>query len=54
MLDWSVIHDEASARAFADKLVAAPRSFWGRTAISAGIDRAVQLLAESGSTRRGR
>lgn len=48
VLDWSVIHDQASAQAFADKLVAAPRSFWGRTAISAGIDRAVQLLAESG------
>ena len=48
VLDWSVIRDQASAQAFADKLVAAPRSFWGRTAISSGIDRAVQLLAESG------
>ncbi|MEJ0020102.1 MAG: DUF1194 domain-containing protein [Acetobacteraceae bacterium] len=48
VLDWSVIRDEASAQAFADRLTAAPRSFWGRTAISAGIDRAVQLLAESG------
>jgi hypothetical protein len=48
VLDWSVIRDQASARAFADKLEAAPRSFWGRTAISSGVDRAVQLLAESG------
>ena len=48
VLDWSEIHDQASAQAFVDKLVAAPRSFWGRTAISSGIDRAVQLLAESG------
>jgi hypothetical protein len=48
VLDWQVIHDQASAQAFADKLAAAPRSFWGRTAISSGIDRAVQLLAESG------
>jgi hypothetical protein len=48
VLDWQVIHDQSSAQAFADKLVAAPRSFWGRTAISSGIDRAVQLLAESG------
>ena len=48
VLDWSVIRDQASAQAFADKLAAAPRSFWGRTAISAGVDRAVQLLAESG------
>ena len=37
VLDWNVIRDQASAQAFADKLTAAPRSFWGRTAISAGI-----------------
>jgi hypothetical protein len=48
VLDWGVIRDQASAQAFADKLAAAPRSFWGRTAISAGVDRAVQLQAESG------
>jgi hypothetical protein len=48
VLDWVVIRDEGSAQAFADRLVAAPRSFWGRTAISAGVDRAVQLQAESG------
>ena len=48
VLDWSVIRDQVSAQAFADKLVAAPRSFWGRTAFSSGIDRGVQLLAESG------
>jgi hypothetical protein len=48
VLDWDVIRDQASAEAFAEKLLAAPRSFWGRTAISAGVDRAAQLLAESG------
>src|SRR6185503_8873029 len=48
VLDWTVIRDEATARDFADRLVNAPRSFWGRTAISSGIDRAVQLQAESG------
>ncbi len=48
VLDWSVIRDTASAQDFADKVAAAPRSFWGRTAISSGVDRAVQLLAESG------
>jgi hypothetical protein len=48
VLDWTVIRDKASAQAFADRLTAAPRSFWGRTAISAGVDQAVQLLAESG------
>src|ERR1700760_2972593 len=48
VLDWTVIRDKASAQAFVDRLAAAPRSFWGRTAISAGIDQGVQLLAESG------
>ena len=48
VLDWMVVQDKASAQAFVDRLSAAPRSFWGRTAISAGIDQAVQLLAESG------
>ncbi len=50
VLDWTVIRDKASAQAFADRLTASPRSFWGRTAISAGVDQAVQLLAESGMT----
>jgi hypothetical protein len=48
VLDWTVIHDKTSAQAFVDHLITAPRSFWGRTAISAGVDRGVQLLAESG------
>ena len=48
VLDWHVIRDAATAKVFVDKLVAAPRSFWGRTAISSGVDRAMQLLAESG------
>ncbi|MDR3534531.1 MAG: DUF1194 domain-containing protein [Rhodopila sp.] len=48
VLDWTVIGDQASAQAFVSHLAAAPRSFWGRTAISAGVDQAVQLLAESG------
>ena len=54
VLDWTVISDRASARAFTDRLSAAPRSFWGRTSISAGIDQAMQLFAETGlqATRR--
>jgi hypothetical protein len=47
VLDWHVIKDEASAKAFTDALVAASRSFWGRTSISAGVDRAMQLIAET-------
>ena len=48
VLDWTIIHDQASAHSFTEQLAAAPRSFWGRTSISAGIDQAVQLLAETG------
>jgi hypothetical protein len=48
VLDWAVIRDRASAEAFAARLRQAPRSYWGRTAIGSGIDRGVQLLAESG------
>ena len=48
VLDWTVIQDKTSAQAFADRLAVAPRSFWGRTAISAGVDQAMQLLAENG------
>ncbi len=47
VLDWTTIRDTASAGAFADRLLTSPRSFWGRTAISAGIDHAVQMLAEA-------
>lgn len=54
VLDWHLIQDEASARGFADELAAAPRSYWGRTSISAGIDRAMQMLGEAGSEAQRR
>jgi hypothetical protein len=44
VLDWTVIKDEASARAFAKALQDTPRSFRGHTAIGAGVDLAVQML----------
>jgi len=47
VLDWRGIRDAASAKAMTDALAAAPRSFWGRTSISAGIDRAMQMVAEN-------
>lgn len=47
VLDWAVIADKDSADAFVARLRAAPRSFWGRTAIGTGVDRAAQLLAET-------
>ncbi|MDQ2803621.1 MAG: DUF1194 domain-containing protein [Pseudomonadota bacterium] len=54
VLDWAVIRDEASARAFAQRMREAPRSAWGRTAIGDGITLALQDLAQSGyqPTRR--
>ena len=48
VLDWTVIRDRMSAQAFINNLSAAPRSFWGRTSISAGMDQAAQLLTASG------
>ena len=45
VLGWTVIRDDASGHAFADRLMAAQRSFYGRTAISSGIQLAMQDLA---------
>ena len=47
VMDWRIVRDPASARAMTDAIDAAPRTAWGRTSISAGIDRAVRLLAEA-------
>ena len=48
VIDWTLVSDAATAKAFVDRLVAAPRSFYGRTSISAGVDQAMQLFAETG------
>ena len=45
VVDWTVIRDEATAIEFVERLRAAPRSFWGRTAIGAGMERAMQAIA---------
>jgi len=45
VLPWTLIKDAASARAFAQAMRDAPRSFRGRTSISAGIDEGLKLLA---------
>ncbi len=47
VLDLTVVHDAASARALADRIVAAPRGFSGRTAIGAGIAEAMRDLRAS-------
>jgi hypothetical protein len=54
VVGWQVISDAASAAAFASAVAAAPRSYWGRTSISAGVEQGMKLLAESGmeATRR--
>ncbi len=48
VVDWQLIRDPASAQSFVDMMTHAPRSYWGRTSISAGIDHARHLLEESG------
>src|SRR5919112_6376668 len=54
IVDWHVIRDEASARIFADKLLAAPRGATGYNSISNAIDFSVRLAesnAHEGSRR---
>ena len=45
VIDWEILKDDTSARAFAAAMLAAPRSFAGRTAIGAGIDEAMRDLS---------
>jgi Protein of unknown function (DUF1194) len=47
VIDWTIIHDEASAKDFSAQLIEAPRAFAERTSISGGIDFAVAQLARS-------
>jgi hypothetical protein len=44
VVDWTVVRDAASADAFMARLMEAPRSYYGRTAIGSGIDQAVQAI----------
>lgn len=48
VVDWMVIRDEASAEAFLDRVLEAPRSYYGRTAIGSGIDFGAQAITSSG------
>ena len=43
---WTVISDAASADAFASVMSAIPRSSYGRTAISTGVDLAAKMLVD--------
>ncbi len=44
VIDWTIVRDTTSARAFAAAVAAAPRSAYGRTSISAGIDLALASM----------
>lgn len=48
VIDWTVIRDDASAAAFGNQMVGAPRTAYGRTAIGSGIELAMQSLASAG------
>lgn len=45
VVDWTVVRDEEGAGAVAATMLSAPRSFLGRTSISAAIDFAMERLA---------
>ena len=45
VVDWTVVRDEEAAGAVAATMLAAPRSFLGRTSISAAIDYSLERLA---------
>jgi hypothetical protein len=48
VVNWTIIKDGETASVFASSLLNAPRSYTGRTSISAAIDFAVGLLEKSG------
>ena len=48
VVDWTIIRDGADAQKFAVALMAAPRSYVGRTAIGSAIDYSEGLFAEGG------
>jgi hypothetical protein len=48
VVDWSVIRSDADAAKFAAAILAAPRSYTGRTAIGSAVTFAMGLFGESG------
>jgi hypothetical protein len=47
VVDWFLVAGETDAKALAERIVAAPRSFWGRTSISAAVEFSAKLLDRS-------
>lgn len=54
VVDWSIIRDEEGAGGVAAAMLAAPRSFIGRTSISAAIDFAMKRFAAAPATAEKR
>jgi hypothetical protein len=47
VVDWMAVADTESARVFGDKLIEAPRSYYGRTSIGGAIDAAMAQLTRA-------
>jgi hypothetical protein len=47
VVDWAVIANERDAQTVSGRILGAPRSFWGRTSISAAIEFSMAVLARS-------
>jgi Protein of unknown function (DUF1194) len=47
VVDWMVVEDEASARAFGERLMAAPRRAYGSNAIGAALLKGLELIEEN-------
>jgi hypothetical protein len=47
VIDWTIIHDDASAHEFSAQIVESPRSFSDRTSISGGIDFSMAQFARA-------
>jgi hypothetical protein len=47
VVDWAVIAGERDAEDVSGRILAAPRSFWGRTSISSAIEFSMTVLARS-------
>src|SRR6266852_3984788 len=54
VIDWTIIHDEATAKDFSAQVIEAPRAFADRTSISGGIDFAMAQLARAPFTSNRR
>ncbi len=48
IVDWHIIDGPAAAKAFSDRLLAAPRAAWGYNSISNAIDFAADMIAGNG------